>query len=327
LNRNRYIILFLCSFFLNGIAIAQQQPLYSQYMMNEFLINPATAGYDGYTSFSLTAREQWRGIENAPATHSISWQTRILKRSYMIKSHTPDKRTFVPARSGRVGLGASVYNDRNGMIERTGMQLTYAYHIFIQNTQISLGLTGSAYQFRFSGVFSPHDSVDQVLFGLRRAVFVPDAGFGAFVLNQYYYAGFSVDQLMESFIKIDNTKKLQNYRLRRIYYLTGGLRFIQANPDYEFEPSFLVKTSEIMRPQVDLSAKLYYKNDYWLGLSLRSDKTIILLGGIRYRKLWAGYAFDYNFTNLTRYTYGSHELMLALKFGDSARRYRWVNRY
>lgn len=308
------------------LSHAQQQPLFSQYMMNEFLINPATAGYDGYTSFNLTAREQWVGIEQAPRTYALSWQTRLLKRSYMIKTRSPKKRVFIPSRSGRVGLGGTVYSDNYGLINRTGIQFTYAYHIFVQNTQISFGLTGSAYQFRFAGNFLPRDS-DNFLMGLNRSVFVPDAAFGMFVLNYNYYAGFSVDQLLESYIKIDNTKQLQNLRLRRIYYLTGGYHIITGNPAYELEPSFLLKTSEKMNVQVDFSFKMYYKDDYWAGISFRTDKSIILLGGIRANRLYFGYAFDYNLTNITRYTYGSHELMLALKFGDSARRYRWLLRY
>lgn len=34
---------------------AQQVPLYSQYMMNGFLLNPAVAGSEGYTAINLTA--------------------------------------------------------------------------------------------------------------------------------------------------------------------------------------------------------------------------------------------------------------------------------
>jgi len=312
---------------LPGITVsAQQLPLYSQYMMNEFLINPATAGYDGYTSFNLTAREQWVGLEGAPMTHSFSWQTRLLKRSFIIRQRTPKKKVFVPSRSGRVGLGGSVYNDHYGLIDRTGLQFTYAYHIFIRNTQLSFGLTGSAYQFRFTGNFMPQDT-DVFLMGLKRSVFVPDAGVGIFVLNYRYYAGISADQLMQSYIKIDNTKGLSNYRLKRVYYFTAGYHGIFPNPDYEFEPSILFKTTTLFKPQLDISAKIYYKDDYWVGLSYRTDNSIILLGGVRFNHFYIGYAFDYNFTNITRYTYGSHELMLALKLGDSARRYRWLLRY
>jgi hypothetical protein len=32
-------------------------------------------------------------------------------------------------RSGNVGVGGYIYNDRSGLIDRTGMQLSYAYHI------------------------------------------------------------------------------------------------------------------------------------------------------------------------------------------------------
>ena len=51
---------------LAGMAVcegfSQQLPLYSQYMMNKFLLNPAVAGSEGYTAFNITAREQWIGI-------------------------------------------------------------------------------------------------------------------------------------------------------------------------------------------------------------------------------------------------------------------------
>ena len=64
-------------------AFGQQLPVYSQYMMNMFLINPAIAGADGYTSVNLTAREQWLGLPDSPSTQALSFQTRLLKRSYI----------------------------------------------------------------------------------------------------------------------------------------------------------------------------------------------------------------------------------------------------
>ena len=38
-------------------GFSQQVPLYSQYMLNGFLLNPAVAGSEGYTAVNLTARE------------------------------------------------------------------------------------------------------------------------------------------------------------------------------------------------------------------------------------------------------------------------------
>ena len=54
-------ILFLLLF--AARIYAQQVPLYSQYMMNGFLLNPAVAGSEGYTAINLTAREQWLGLK------------------------------------------------------------------------------------------------------------------------------------------------------------------------------------------------------------------------------------------------------------------------
>ncbi|NQU82031.1 MAG: type IX secretion system membrane protein PorP/SprF, partial [Bacteroidetes bacterium] len=70
-----FVVLFFCSISTFG----QQLPSYSQYMMNGFLLNPALAGNDGYTSINLTAREQWLGISSAPRTHALSVQTGLLK--------------------------------------------------------------------------------------------------------------------------------------------------------------------------------------------------------------------------------------------------------
>jgi len=57
-------------------TFAQQVPMYSQYIMNGFLINPSFAGRDGYTTVNLTVREQWVGLAGAPSTYAVSFRTR-----------------------------------------------------------------------------------------------------------------------------------------------------------------------------------------------------------------------------------------------------------
>jgi type IX secretion system PorP/SprF family membrane protein len=127
---------------------SMELPLYSQYMMNGFIFNSAMAGYDGYTSFSMITRQQWLGMQNAPQTVSISFQTRMLKRSYIIKSRPLRENKFIPARSGRVGIGLNLFNDRNGYFSQSGFIMSYAYHIPFPNSQLSLGVSGSLTQFR-----------------------------------------------------------------------------------------------------------------------------------------------------------------------------------
>src|SRR5690606_16063025 len=104
------VILFLI-FVLRVSVSGQQLPVFSQYLYNKFLINPAVAGSDGYTSWNLTAREQWVGYKGAPRTFSFSGQTRLLKRSYILKQSSARKHVFRPKSDGKVGLGGYVFSD------------------------------------------------------------------------------------------------------------------------------------------------------------------------------------------------------------------------
>src|SRR5512135_1667048 len=91
MNYLKSIALIVFFVILTGIAPAQQVPMYSQYIMNGFLVNPSFAGRDGYTSVNLTVREQWVGLADAPSTYALSLQTRILRNSYISKSTTVKK--------------------------------------------------------------------------------------------------------------------------------------------------------------------------------------------------------------------------------------------
>ena len=318
-----WIILFM---FLPLAVRAQQMPLYSQYVMNAFMINPAIAGSDGYTSFNLTARQQWVGFKDAPSTQSFSAQTRILRKSYVIKKRTISSRTLKPSSKGRVGLGGFLYNDRNGAIDRTGLQFAYAYHIFAGETQLSFGLSAGIFQFRVrEDQLTFIDEGDPIAGSLNKVIYVPDANLGFYMLNGRYFAGISVNQLFQSYLKLGN-RTLDEYRMLRHYYLVGGYRF-NLGSDFDIEPSGLFKATEKKAFQLDIGARLYFREDYWAGLMYRTSGDIIFLAGIRYNQFYFGYAFDYSTSNIQRYSYGSHEIVLALKLGDNARRYRWLQRY
>jgi type IX secretion system PorP/SprF family membrane protein len=49
-------------------AFAQQRPHYTQYILNNYIINPAVAGIENYTDIKISHRHQWVGIQDAPVT-------------------------------------------------------------------------------------------------------------------------------------------------------------------------------------------------------------------------------------------------------------------
>ncbi|MEE4215414.1 MAG: type IX secretion system membrane protein PorP/SprF, partial [Bacteroidales bacterium] len=323
--RYRWIILLLClSLACIDQVRGQQVPLYSQYMLNGFLLNPATAGAEGYTAVNLTAREQWIGFKDAPGTYALSYQTRILRNSYISKSSSIRKRMRYSSRSGKVGLGGYVYSDRNGAVEKTGMKLSYAYHIFFGNSQLSMGMSLTAMQLRLNEDKIRLDNEnDNLWLNARGTAFIPDADIGVYFDTPDFYVGFSSDQLLESIIKLGDTGYDQ-YRQERNYYVMAGYDY-PLNNYLVLTPSTLLKLSDNGTFQGDFSAKLYYDQTYWAGLTYRTGNALIVLAGLRIDKFIFGYAFDVSFGSIMKHSFGSHEFIFAAKFGDNARRYRWLN--
>jgi type IX secretion system PorP/SprF family membrane protein len=313
---------------------AQQLPRFSQYYSNEFLINPAVAGCDGRTVFNMGARKQWIGFsENTPASYIISLQGRLLKTAYTLKQGPNGNNSFKKAGKGRVGLGGIVYHDENGAIARSGAQFSYAYHLFIRNSQLSFGLTGNIFQFRINPELAKlkDPELDPLNGLIGKSTLVPDAGVGINFMKGNWHTGFAVSQIFQSKLKIGNNADFENseeIRLYRHYNILADYRFIsRSRPDWEFEPSTLIIFNEMMRAQADLTLKAYFKRQYWFGLSGRTSGDIILLLGAKFRNYYFGYSFDYGFKGISRYSFGSHEICFSAKFGDTARKYRWLDRY
>ncbi len=319
-------ILFLS--LIADLAISQQLPIYSQYLFNKFLINPAVAGSDGYTSFNLTAREQWIGYSGAPRTFSFSMQTRMLKKSYILKQTKVKRQVFRPKSDGKVGLGGYLFSDKNGLVQRTGFQVSYSYHMWIMNnTQLSMGLAFTGYHYKINDSEINFEDPDEPWLNnnLRRGLFVPDVTFGVYLLNASYSIGFSADQLFEASAKIGSSA-YKNFEMSRHYYLFGSYDF-SSGSNVIIQPSFLFKMSEQFKPQADIGATYIYEQDFWAGLAYRTSGAIIANLGVKYENLFIGYAFDFTLQEIQRITYGTHEVTFALKFGDSKRRYRWLDRY
>jgi type IX secretion system PorP/SprF family membrane protein len=320
------ILLLIVS--LSGMLMAQQLPLYSQYVLNAFLVNPAVAGHDGYTSFNTTARQQWLGFSEAPRTYSASWQTRVLRKSYkIINKPVKSKNRLKASTRGRVGLGAYLINDVNANVARTGFSFTYAYHIFLGRQQLSFGLAGKAFQYRINkDRLTFGEDGDPVLDGDFKAVaYSPDADVGVYFQDPNYFVGFSISNLLQTAVKTGGND-IADFQTYRHYWFMGAYRF-RLSEMLELEPGTLLKTTENWNPQGDFTVKLYFAEQFWGGLSYRTNKSMILLLGVKIDGIHFGYSFDWAFSEIGHFNYGSHEVVLAYKLGDNARRYKWLDRY
>ena len=315
------IILTLC---ISSVCFSQQSPVYSQYVLNEFLINPAVAGIDGMTTINLSGRKQWIGLQHAPETYSASISTRILKSPFSVSNRKIRRGT-----QGRVGLGAAFVSDKYGALSRTSFQLTYAYHFFIQNVQLSFGLNLVGTQLKIDTDLIDFRDPDTPLEGnLGKASFIPDAGVGFNFSTPNLHIGLTANDLLESRINIGDVI-LDSAQLRspRNYIIHGFHRRLMRNRDWTFEPSIIIRGDERAQFSADITTRFIYKKEYWVGASFRTSGELIILAGLKWNRAYIGYSFDYGFNQLSYNSFGSHEILIAFKLGDSIRRYRWLERY
>ena len=278
-----------------GSLNAQQLPHYSQYLLNDFVINPAVAGSRGIYEARTNHRNQWVGIVDAPRTFILSVQG--------------------ATESGKVGLGGTVFNDVAGPTRRTGFDFSYAYHFNLtSDIKMSLALSAGLLQFAIDGSrVTLRDPGDELFASTVQASLVPDFGFGFYIYSDKFFFGGSAPQLTQNklsfFDNINGEAKLEDH-----YFLSGGYKF-KINDELDIQPYALIKYVQPAPVQVDVSARVIYADNVWLGATFRTrDAYSVVFGFQPSENLVIAYSYDYTLSGLRRYSTGTHEVMLGINF-------------
>ena len=283
------IILFVC---LANVVSAQQLPLTSQYMFNNYLLNPAEAGSVDYIPITLSARAQWNGIKGAPKTQFLSAHSKLGKNN---------------------GVGGYVYKDETGPISQQGIQLSYAYHLSInEEAKISFSLAGMLFFYDINrAALIPDEADDAALNTLKANSISPDINFGILYYTDKYRVGFSSPQLLQNSI-YSSAGDINLTKLARHYYLFGEYEF-EMNDKIDLVPSTLVKYVSGAPFQFDLNVKALYLKKYWIGASYRYNNAVVAMLGLNMENFSFGYAYDYSMTDIADYSGGAHEIFLTYK--------------
>ena len=304
MKKMKKLTLLFVSIFMGSMLQAQQLPQLSQFMINDFAVNPAIAGMNDYYQIKTSVRNQWVGIEDAPKTTLLS----IYGKS-----------------SDHVGLGGSVFNDQVGPTSRAGASLTYAYHLnFTDEVKMSMALSGGFTQFKIDKVgWNTFHTDDQLMDGAEAVNLIPDATFG---LNIYeedkWYLGIAVPQLLNSKLTLIDEDFVNNISVdmdgslsRHIYVM--GMYNLEIDHYWDLQPSVLFKTVSNQN-QIDMGLKTIYSDKFWMGMDYRTNGDIsALLGFIIQEKFMIGYSYDIPNPDISQYTSGSHEFMFGVTFRPS----------
>ena len=288
------IISFLI--FCGSSLYSQQLPHFSQYFLNDFLINPAVAGSRGYFEGVSTHRYQWEGITDAPRTYTLS-------------VHGPTKNL-------KMGLGGYLFTDIVGPTRRTGFNLSYAYHLKLnESLKLSLGINAGILQFMIDGSkITLREADDALIINGVESDLVPDAGFGMYLYHQNYYFGFSAPQLLNTKVKFFEEGQNPTGTLPSHFFLTGGYR-IHATEDFTIEPIVFVKYVSPTPVQFEGTVRIIYKDMLWISGTYRDKDAITAsIGYIINNSFTIAYAHDFTTTNIKNYSDGTHELMIGARF-------------
>lgn len=277
------------------MAHAQQIPQYSQYMMNNYVLNPANTGMNDYWEVKSNNRLNWIGITDAP-------------RTFILSAHGP-------FRKYNMGMGVSIFSDVTGPTSRTGAHLSYAYHLKLtEKLRLGMGLSIGILQFRIDGTkVDLYQQGDPAFPNAVMSAYTADATFGINLQHKNFVVGFSAPQLIGNQLEFDNGQGDGSSALSRHFLLMGAYTFRIKN--FGIMPNVLLKYVHPVPPQFDAGLRLDYKDQFWIGAVYRHDDAVSFMGGLMYREfLMIGYSYDMSMSNLRNYSDGSHEVMVGVRF-------------
>ena len=285
----------------DSTGISLGYPVYSQYLQNGLLINPAYAGSRGALSAFLSYRMQWMGIPDAPVFQSVSLNT--------------------PMKNDKVGLGLMAQFMKFGLTKSQSIYASYSYRISFGKGKLSFGLKGGFDRSNtdYSGILTTTKN-DPVFIANDKPYFLPNVGAGIYYFSDKLFAGVSIPAFL-SYKKNTTTSSVEAHHSINQYDLIfsgGGL--ITFSQVLKFKPSVLIdysldKTKRLT--QFDLNANFIIGDLIWVGGSWRTSEQVVV-GIIQVQlnpQLMFGFSYDYPVGRMNTYSKGSSEFILRYEFG------------
>ncbi len=297
------IKIIIALFFTSVGIMAQNQldPMYTQYMYNMSIINPAYTTSDvGTINGGLIHRRQYAAVDGHVTTSLFG--------------HA--------ALSDKVEVGISYYNDNfDDVFTTNDVNADFAYKLNFDNGYtLSLGLkAGANLQSLDNSDIQTANPGDPAFDNTTYTNF--NLGAGAYFNSDKFYVGVSSPNFIQS--ETSNIDNLDNPNERQIHaYLTGGYVF-QLSDNVKFKPASIVRMTEGTPLTFDVTANFLLYEKLELGAAYRLDESVS--GLINFRivdNLRLGYAYDFTISEFENSnTGGSHEFLLLFDLNIMSKKY------
>jgi len=294
-----------------GVAVAQQDPQFTQFMYNKLIYNPGYAGTTGAVCGVLQYRKQWISFDGAPTTIALAADMRL--------------------KSLPIGLGITVMSDKIGPMSTFYARFAGSYNLTkIGSGTLGLGLDVGILQKSISSTWivpeplkddpripgtGGNDASGNPLYtngDLNKLTY--DLGIGVFYnIPGKAYIGLSSTHLPSQQI----TSGDLGYKVKAHYYLMAGYSF-QLNKWSKLTPNVMYK-NDLAASSFDANLTYLWSEMIWIGGTYRLNDVAAVMAGYQNKALKGnalnykvGVSYDFATPKLKTYAKGSVEFILGV---------------
>ena len=305
--------ILLSLFFIIANLKAQQLPMYTQYVFNDYMVNSAVAGTVDQIPIRLSYRNQWSGFTDSQGNN-------IAPRTFALSAHSPI--------TDAIGVGAFVYSDVTGPISHTAAQLSYSWRTCLspegscswdKKQFFSLSYGTRLMQFSYDDTetvgwneyFGLAD--DPVLPNVIETDILTSHVVSAYFYTEYFYAGLGAQNLFARPLKIQSDLLYDNKLTAEYNLIAGAYLPVTQDKSFAMEPSFLTKTTRWSKTQIDVSLRFIYEHAVYAGFLYRASESAYgFLFGVESGDLFFGYSYDTAVEGINNYSGGTHEIAIGI---------------
>ena len=284
------ILLLLVNLLLGHYLFSQQDPMYSMYMFDKMLINPAFTGSSNWIVNTVKYRQQFIGFDGNPTTTTFNFHAPIQKK--------------------HIGLGFKVISDKIAVTDNLAASLFFSYHLNFGGGKLSLGLEGGILNKKINYSNLDLTNLDDPIFRVASSSSTAsDLSFGIYYQKKKFYGGISAAHILKDiFISKPDTSFARLYTQANII---AGYDF-DLSKSFHFEPSVLIKYVKAAPPQADLNLMLSYNDRVAIGAQYRTGDAFVAIFRINILEgLRIAYAYDITLSSLKPYSKGAQEIIIS----------------
>ncbi|MBN8577151.1 MAG: type IX secretion system membrane protein PorP/SprF [Cytophagales bacterium] len=272
------------------LSFAQQDAIYSQYLFNPLIVNPAYSGLNNTFNGTIGYRTQWMGLEGQPQTLNATLHTSLVQN--------------------KAGAGLLVSTDRIGSLNTTEINATFAYKLRFEKQTFSFGMQAGVQNFNNSmkGI-NPFDPADDLFLTGERGTRI-NLGAGVALKSEKYFIGLSAPRLLPTTFKSgDQQFDLYNQHL----YLMGAYVHY-LNERIRLKPTVLLRGVKGAPASIDVGLNVNYNAIHTAGIFTRNFNTYgVLLQTLLKEQYRFGYVFEMPTGKSVGTQFSTHEVMLGIQ--------------